>query len=314
MRYLTDAEIGGLVSVPEGAKAVEDGFRSLAGQRAAIQTRVRTPSRIGKLSVLGAILEEEKVAGAKVYTTAPDGRFCFVIVLFDPEDGRWLATLEAGELTRIRTAATSLMAARALARPDSAVLTVFGAGVQARTHALAFAAAFPVTELRIVLRRAVPDFVDHLRRETGIDVVQVHEPDAAVSGANLVVTATRAESPLFGGEALDPGAHLTSVGATLPGTRELDSVAIHRADRLVVESRDQARFEAGNLIGAGIAWDKVDELSELAAGRVTGRTAADQITVFDSLGSGLADIAVASLCYRKAVDAGRGTELDSGGS
>lgn len=312
MRFLNDREIGELVSVPEAAKAVEEGFRALAGHTAVIQTRVRTPSRIGKLSSLGAILEDQAMAGAKVYTTAPDGTFCFAIVLFDPVDSRWLAALEAGELTRIRTAGTSLMAARALARPDSTVLVVFGAGVQARTHALALADAFPLTHLRLIHRRPVPELIDLLRRETGIEVVQVEEPDAAVSGADLVVTATRTEAPLFRGDDLKPGTHITSVGATVPASRELDAATIDRADRLVVESRDQARYEAGNLIGAAVDWDLVDELPDLAAGTVPGRTAADQITVFDSLGSGMADIALAALCYRKALDLGRGTELPSG--
>lgn len=311
MRFLTDRDVSALVTVTQAAEAIEAGFRALADDKAAVQTRVRTPSRIGKLSVLGAVLEEEMVAGAKVYSTAPDGSFRFVVILFDPGRSRWLAAIEAGALTRIRTAATSLMTARMLARPDSEVLTLFGAGVQARIHALAFATGFPLTEIRLVHRRPASELVRDLRDQTRIDVRQVDEPEGAVAGAQLVVTATRSATPLFHGDALDAGVHVTSVGATLPTARELDDATIERADRVAVENKDQARYEAGNLIGAKIDWDRVDELTDLAAGRSPGRTGSDDITLFDSLGTGLADIAVAALCYRRALETGHGTELGS---
>lgn len=313
MRFLTDAEVVDLVTVKEAADAIEAGFRALARGSAGLQRRARLPSRIGKLSMLGAVLEDEGVIGAKVYTTAPDGTFRFVVVLFDPERSEWLATIEAGQLTRIRTTATSLMAARALARPEASVLTVFGAGVQGHSHALAFAESFPLGQIRLVNRTPVPDVVEDLGRRAGIAVVQVEDPDEAVSGADLIVTATRAEFPLFDGEALTAGSHVTSVGATFPTSRELDDTAVHRAERVVVEDKRQARSEAGNLIGAGIDWDRVLELAQLASGEVTGRTTSGEITLFDSLGTGLADVAVASLCYRKAARVGRGVALGSQG-
>jgi ornithine cyclodeaminase len=311
MRFLSDADVVSLVSVSEASSAIEAGFRALAGGRVAVQRRTRTPSRIGKLSILGAVLEDEMVAGAKLYTTAPDGSFRFVVVLFDPERAGWLATIEAGELTRIRTTATSLMAARALARPDSSTLTVFGAGVQARSHAVAFAESFPLGEIRLVNRRSVPDLMDELASGTGVEVVQLDDPDAAVAGADLVVTATRAEKPLFAGEALSEGVHVTSVGATLPSAQELDETVVRRASRVAVEDKQQAREEAGNLIGAQIDWGRVDELAEIASGRAAGRTTRDEITMFDSLGTGLADVAVAALCFRRAVETGRGTSLNT---
>lgn len=312
MKFLTDADVVRLVSVEDAADAVERGFQSLAEDRAAVQSRSRTSSGVGKLSMLGAVLDEEMVAGAKVYTTAPDGTFCFAVLLFDPTAGRWLATIEAGELTRIRTSATSLMAARALARPDAEVLTVFGAGVQAASHALSFARAFPVTQVRVVNRRPAPDVVDMLEEKTGANVLQVDDPNLAVAMAGLVITATRSDTPLFSGAALDDGVHVTSVGATLPGSRELDDTTVQRASRVAVESREQARVEAGNLIGAGIEWDRVDELTDLASGRVPGRVDASEVTIFDSLGSGLEDVAVAALVYRRAIEAGWGTDLARG--
>ena len=313
MRFLTNGDVADLVTVAEAAGAVEDAFRALADKRATIQTRVRTGSRIGKLSVLGAVLEADTLAGAKVYSTAPDGRFCFAIVLFDPEQSRWVASLEADELTRIRTAATSLMAARVLARPDPAVLTLFGAGSQAEIHARAFVTAFPLREVRIVHRRPASGLIDTLRRETDLAVIQLDDPDAAVAGADLIVTATRARTPLFDGGALGAGVHITSVGATVPSSQELDAMAVRRAARIVVESRQQARYEAGNLIGAEVDWDRVDELADLASGAVPGRTSDDEITLFDSLGSGLADISVAALCNHKAAHVGRGVVLGEGG-
>lgn len=310
MRFVTDRDVAALVSVEEAAGAIEGAFDSLARGHAAMQTRVRTSTVIGKLSTLGALLDDERVAGTKVYSTAPDGRFCFVIILFEPGEGRWLATLEGGELTRIRTAATSLVAASILARPESSVLAIFGAGVQARAHALALAGRFPLTQIRVVHRRPVPEFVEALRASLGMEVIQSAEADEAVTGSDLVVTATRAGSPLFDGDSLSPGAHVTSVGATSADTRELDARTIERARVIVVDSGEQARLEAGNLIGAGVGWDEVDELADLVSGRAKARRSDRDITVFDSLGTGLADVAVAMVCYQRAVELGRGAELE----
>lgn len=317
MRFLTDADVAAILTPRKAADAVERAFVALAAGNAAVQTRLRTTTPAGKLSTVGAVLTADGLAGAKIYTTTNRGRFGFVVLLFELENGRPLAVMEGAELTRIRTAATSVVAARHLARSDSKVLTIFGAGHQALAHALAFHDAFTIEEIRLVHRKEGQDFLERIGAATGLAARQVTNPREANKDADLVVTATRATEPLFPGVALPEGVHLTAVGATLPNTSELDVETVGRADLVVVESISQARQEAGDLLLAEAAGafelDRAVELADLVTGKVPGRTSPDQITIFESIGIGLEDVAVAAEVYALALAAQIGTELPSGG-
>lgn len=149
MIHLTDAQIDNLIDFPQAIAALESAFRELARGAAAVQRRVRTKAQGTKLSTLGAVLPGADVAGAKVYTTLR-GQFNFVIVLFRASDGACLATLDANAITRLRTAATTILAVRALARPGARTAAIFGSGVQGAAHAHALARFAGVQALRIV--------------------------------------------------------------------------------------------------------------------------------------------------------------------
>jgi ornithine cyclodeaminase len=313
MRFLSDREIEQLLSPTLAVEAIERGFVALATGQAAVQTRVRLATPAGKLSTVGAILDEERLAGAKVYPTTNAGQFGFVVLLFELEEGRLLAVLEGGVLTRLRTAATSVVAAKRMARPDSSVLTLFGSGAQAGAHAGALADAFPLEEIRVVHHREAGEFVVEVGEATGVKTRQIESPAVGLHDAQLVVTATRSTSPVFDGRDLEPGAHVTAVGATQPGWREIDSTTVERADLIVVESFEQAQREAGDLLMAAndgaFNWDKTVELADLIVGRAAGRTSKEQITLFESIGIGLEDVAAAAAAYRRAVEVGAGFEL-----
>ncbi|MBW3663909.1 MAG: ornithine cyclodeaminase family protein [Actinobacteria bacterium] len=313
MRYLDDALVRRLVPLDAAVEAIEDAFRGLADGTAALQARVRTSASGTKLSTMGAVWDSGGVVGAKVYTTTPRGRFRFVVVLFDSDDGTPIALLDADGLTAIRTAATSVVAARHLARPEAAVLTIFGAGIQADAHLDAFHASRHLEDVRIVNHRPVERFVADASERTGLPVRQVTDAADALRDAGLIVTTTRATTPLFDGRDVDDGAHVTAVGATRPGVRELDDTLLARAGTVVVEWLPQAQQEAGDLIGAvaagAFSWDRAVELAEVVSGRVTGRTTATAITVFESVGVGLEDVAVAATVLRAAEADGLGREL-----
>lgn len=317
MRFLTDVDVAAVLTPRKAADAVERAFLALAAGNAAVQTRVRTTTTAGKLSAVGAILTADGLAGAKIYPTTNRGRFGFVVLLFELEDGRTLAVMEGDELTRLRTAATSVVAARYLARKDSRVMTIFGAGQQALAHARAFGDAFGLEEIRLVHRKDGQDFLEKTSAATGLAVHQVTDPRKAMDGTDVVVTATRATAPLFPGAALPEGVHLTAVGATTPNSSELDVETVGRADMVVVESIAQARQEAGDLLLAAAAGafelDRAVELADLVSGKVAGRTSPGQITIFESVGIGLEDVAVAAEVYALALAADIGTELPSGG-
>jgi ornithine cyclodeaminase len=148
MKHFGDEEVESLLDAEAAQAALLDAFRSFAAGQAAMQRRVRTEVAGVKLSTLGAVLPEQGVAGAKVYTTI-GGRFSFVVILFDARTGQPLATFDAGALTRLRTAATTVLAARALARASPRRLAVFGLGTQGREHVRQLARAFDLRTVAV---------------------------------------------------------------------------------------------------------------------------------------------------------------------
>ncbi|MGH8926429.1 MAG: ornithine cyclodeaminase family protein [Acidimicrobiia bacterium] len=303
MLYLTDAEVALILNPQSAAEAIEGAFRSLADGSSAVQQRVRTITPAGKLSMVGGVMVSADRAGAKVYPTTKDGRFGFVVLLFALSSGEPLAVMEGSTLTEIRTAATSVVAARYLAPPNPEVLVVFGAGRQAVAHALAFADEFDLAEIRLVNRRDAADVERRIKQSTGVPTIQM--TGDALEGADLVITATRSTEALFDGRALPRRCHITAVGATTPESRELDAKTIARSDWIVVESISQAQVEAGDLLlaereGTSV-WERVVELADLVSGQTTRPGGPEQITLYKSLGIGLEDVAVADAVYRAAM-------------
>lgn len=301
MIYLNDVEIDALVDVDQAIPVLERAFREQAQGRAAVQRRIRTEAGGVKLSTLGAVLPDAGVAGAKVYTTI-NGRFSFAIVLFSTHDGALLATLEANTLTRIRTAATTVVAVRALARNDARTAAIYGTGVQGQAHARALAEHTGLTSFRLVGLDGVEALAAQLNAEYGPRGVEVTPADAAsaVRGADVIVTATRATGPLFDGASIARGTLVAAIGSSLPYTRELDDATVARATRVVVELLEQAREEAGDLVQAAgvLDWGKVVELGDVLVGGAPGRANPDEILVYKAVGMGLQDIALAGLAYR----------------
>ncbi len=179
------------------------------------------------------------VLGAKLVSVFPQNRAAdapviqAVVLLFDGADGRPLALIEGGTLTALRTGAATGVATDLLARPDAGIVTFFGAGVQARTQLEAVCAVRPVTQIRIVGRTPgrTAAFAAWARGQDwvrGATIVAVTDPELAVRGAEIVVTATTSPTPVFPGRAVDPGTHVNAVGAFQPTTREVDSDLVAR--------------------------------------------------------------------------------------
>lgn len=300
MFHITDAMIDAAVSPQEAQHVLNEAFRLFDEGRASMQERFRTEAQGVKISTLGAVIPDQKVAGAKVYTTIK-GQFTFVIVLFSTEDGRALASLDAGAITRLRTAACSLIAARHLARPASKQMALFGAGVQGKAHAIQMAKAYALEEILVCDPYATPGLADELQQLCGTPV-RLCAAAEAVAGADIVVTASRSTEPLFSGDALKPGCFVAAIGSSLPHTRELDDRALERASRIAVEWRPQTEREAGDLVLARpglVTADKLVELGALVSGQAPGRQSEDEITLYKSVGVGLEDVALAGLAWHK---------------
>lgn len=260
-----------------------------------MQERVRVQGGGVSLSMMGAILTDAGVTGAKIYPTV-GGKFNFILPLFSNTDGRLIAVMEGNALTEFRTAAVTVVAANALARPDAEVLAVFGTGIQARAHLEAFLTTRTFGLVHIVGREGAVDCATWVRDSFGVDAAAV-EADEAVREADIIVTATRAKTPLFSGNLVKRGAFVAAIGSSKPDTREIDAILLERAGRIVVEWKPQARREAGDLVLAGDAvdWERVEELGAVVADPNAWRGDHEQIIVYKSVGVGIEDVALANL-------------------
>lgn len=237
-----------------------------------------------------------------------------IVLLFDAEDGAPLAVLDSIEITLLRTAAATAAAAKCLARSDSRVATVCGCGEQGRVQLEAIALALPLERVHVF--DADPEraraFAAESARRHPFAVDAVEDLSAAVRSSDVVVTCTPARGALFTDEAVRRGTFLAAVGADSHGKQELDPRILARAT-VVVDSLDQC-VEIGELqhaIAAGLVsrGDVYAELADVLGGRKPGRTSPEEITLFDSTGTALEDVAASVAVYEKAVSEGRGTRF-----
>jgi ornithine cyclodeaminase/alanine dehydrogenase-like protein (mu-crystallin family) len=214
------------------------------------------------------------------------------ILLFKPETGEPLATMDGRLITEVRTAAVSAVATQHLARPDVSVLTIIGSGVQARSHLEALRLVCDFREVRVWSPHRAATFAkEH-------SVRAATSAEEAVRGADVVVTATTSSTPVLYGEWLSPGAHINAVGAPRPDWRELDDEVLRHA-RIYVDSREAAMKESGDVIAAGEIFAEVGEVLSRAK---PGRRSSEEVTLFKSLGLAVEDVATAELVYRKALE------------
>lgn len=232
------------------------------------------------------------------------------VLLHDGVTGELVAVLNAAPVTEIRTAAVSAVATRALARPDAQRVAILGAGAQARGHVHAMRAVLDDPEIRIWSRKL--EAAEELAAETGASVSP--SPDAALFGAEVVCTTTAAAEPIIEKRWLTRGAHVNAVGSCFPTTRELDTETVAHSS-FYVDRRESVLNEAGDYILAAaegaIGPDHIKaELGEVLAGMHPGREREDELTVFESLGIAVEDLASAELVVRRAREQGVGSEVD----
>jgi ornithine cyclodeaminase len=239
-----------------------------------------------------------------------------VVLLSSPQTGEPLAIVNASAVTAIRTAAVSAVATALLARADATELAIIGTGVQARSHLLAISAARPLTRIRVAGRDEARSrrFADQMRAHTAVPVVACGSAAEAVDGAGIVVTATSSAEPVLRREWLAPGAHVNAVGACVPQARELDTATMAAA-ALFADSRESVLAESGDFRLAeaegAIGPEHIRaEIGDVLTGDAPGRAGDDEVTVFESLGLAVEDLAAAALAYRKAGELGAGTWLE----
>jgi ornithine cyclodeaminase/alanine dehydrogenase-like protein (mu-crystallin family) len=311
---LTEADVTSLLSMEPLIAALEDGFRRQGSGLVMNHPRRRLHPPEGTFHFMEAADLGLGRAAIKAYASfRPKTRF--LVLLYDTTNGNLLAMIEADRLGQMRTGAASGVATKYLARTDAAVLGLFGSGWQAESQAMAIAVVRPLRRVQVYSRNMERrrEFARRLEGLVGAEVVPVDSSADALAGADIVVTATTSRVPVFDGTNLAPGAHVNAVGANMLSKAEVDLATVARAGLVVVDSVEQARLEAGDLVAPVDArkfrWEQAVELHEVVGGMRPGRTDPDQITLFKSIGIALEDVAAASLVYDSAVARGIGKEI-----
>ena len=296
MLYLTEDDVRRLLPMPEAIRLMRETFLALAGGKAQNQPRRRL------ILPTGAVLHSLAGAagayfGVKVYSTHPRHGAHFHFLLYDAATAKPLALMEANLLGQIRTGAASGLATDLMARGGAAAIAVVGTGFQARSQLEAVLAVRRARSVRVWSRDA--EKRRRFAEETGGEASP--SAQAAVQGADIVITATNAKDPVVEDTWIAPGTHINAMGSNQARRRELPGELVRRADLIAADSIEQSRTEAGDLLLAFYAtWPaKVVELSDVVAGR-TGRRSPEQITIFKSLGLGVEDVAAGAFVYERA--------------
>lgn len=317
MLYINAEEQEKLLNMEEVVDAVAQSLRAYSEGKTDTPLRYVLPfNEDNRYLVMPALSDELKIVGLKTVTVAPNnskqGKNTIVgsVILSDYETGETLAVLEGSYLTKIRTGAISGVATQYLARNDASTLCVIGTGDQAQGLIEAVLAVRDIKRIQCFNRtydKAVKfaEMVQQQHKELEVEVYE--RVEHAIAGADVIVTATNAQTPVFD-QMLEPGVHVNAVGSFKPDMQELPSQLIANADKVVVEAESAALEETGDLLtpiseSEFTANDLHGELGHIVAERLEGRVSDDEITVFKSVGVAIVDIVVANYFYRKKLNA-----------
>ena len=312
---LNHTEVEKLLPMAECIPVMAEALTALAkGQvHQPLRMVVRPPNAAGLMGLMPATMSGERAAyGLKAVCIFPGnsakGKDAHQgsVMLFSAETGESLTLMNASAITAIRTAAVSGVATHLLAREDAGDLAIIGSGVQARSHLAAMACVCPIRRVRVASRKRehAQKFATELGPHFAFPIEPVESVEAAVRGADLIVTATTAFEPILRCEWLLPGAHLNAVGSSIPTTREVDTATMAAAS-LFVDRRESTLNEAGDYLFAmregAISPEHIRaEIGEVLIGAKPGRITSEEITLFKSLGLAVEDLAAAEYVYRQA--------------
>src|SRR5215213_7228508 len=329
MLMLTRNQIRDLVQMPDAIELMKMAFTELSAGRTVspLRTVISLPDGEGDALFMPAYVPGMDALGLKtvsVFRRNPERGLPVIhaiVGLVDPETGQPLAVMDGTYLTALRTGAVSGAAADLLARADSRVLAVIGAGAQGVTQIAAVCAVRPIE--RVIAVDVSEGALERLRQSLREDWPEIEarletttDSGIAVREADIICTATTSHSPVFRDEDIRPGAHISAVGAYTPEMQELPAETVARAT-VVVDAIDAALAEAGDLIiplrdGLVSREHFARELGMVAGGAARGRVRADEITLFKSVGNAVQDVVVAKRAVDRARERGLGTEIDLG--
>ena len=321
---LSQKEVESCLPMRETIEAVKNAYIAYASQRVQIAPVVHldVDQYEGEVDIKSGYIEDFNLIGTKIASGyyqnhklgLPPG--VAVIVLMDLKTSLPLAIMDGTYITAYRTGAAGAVAASVLARSDSSVIGVIGAGTQGRMQVLALQEMFSLTEVRVwdKYEGVAKKYASEMSNTLGIDVIAYPEQEKVVQGADIVVTVTPSRQPLVKAEWIEEGVHINAIGADGPGKQELDPLIVSRADKVVVDSLRQCvrigeiqHALAKNLISEE---DIHAEIGEILMGKKSGRESEKEITMFDSTGLAAQDIAAAKIVLEQARIRGIGKSVN----
>jgi len=320
--WLNQNDVKSVLDMPEAMDVVEKAFKQHGLKKVQMppKTYLYFEKHNGDLRTMPSFLEEQDITGVKIVNVHPDNRkaglptVMALVVLNSTETGAPLAVMDGTYLTDIRTGAAGGIAAKHLARPDSKVVGMVGAGNQARTQLLALAQVFDIEQIKITSKDIshCEEFEKEMAGVVNCEIIKTTRTEE-VCDCDILVTTTPVRSPVVRSEWVKAGTHINAIGADAMGKQELDSLLLMRA-KVVVDDIVQASHsgEVNVPLSSGVisSEDIYCELGEVIAGVRSGRESDDEITVFDSTGLAIQDLATANLVFERAVEKGIGSWLD----
>jgi alanine dehydrogenase len=313
--HISEAEVQSVLTISMAIEAVQEISRKQASGEVVVHPRRRFELPGGRyFHYMAAADYAAGYLAMKQYTFVRN-QFCFLVPLYEIASGELLAMIEADHLGRVRTGAASGVATKVLARRDARTAAVLGTGRQATTQLEAIAAVRRLESVRVFGRNRArcEAFCKEMSERINVPVHPAQSVSAATQGVDILCAATTASHAVVSGADLATGMHINAIGANHAHKRELDDQAVAAADVIVVDSIEQSRQEAGDLIqafhGDESCWTGVKRLSDVVAGKTSGRTSDSEVTLFKSNGIASWDLAVAIRVYALARQKGLGREL-----
>ena len=319
IRILSATDVRTALPMPKAIDAMRHAYGQLSAGKVTAPPRQHISTDKGVTLLMPAHLPERSEFGIKivsVYDGNPDlglPRITATVLVLDPATGLPKAIMDGSNLTAIRTGAGGGVAADLLARKDAKTVGLFGAGVQARAQLQAVMAVRNIERVHLISRTKASAQQLATEISAWTDAPAVHlvpNPQQVVADADIVICATTSATPLFDGNALRPGTHITAVGTFVPKKREVDTTTIRRTNRIVVDSREACLEEAGDLIIPNAEIDA--EIGEIVNGDKQGRQSNDEITFFKSVGVAVQDAVAGAVILAEAEAKGLGTLVETG--
>ncbi len=327
MRLLTRSDVQRAITMPEAVELIRRAFSELSTGQATVPLRIALPQEQhdGVTLVMPGYLPGVDALGVKIVSVHHRNRECnlplihALVIVIDPVTGQPVAAMEGGSLTALRTGAASGVATDLLARKDAAVAAIIGAGTQARAQILALVAVRPLKRIHIYDHHPekIQALIADVQSEIGsaVELLAAGSSSEAVREAQIICTVTTSHTPVFDGADVQPGTHINGIGSYQPEMQEVDCTTLQRAAKIVVDSREGALSEAGDLLVAlyqrAIQMSDIyGEIGEITAGLKPGRENDAEITYFKSVGNAAQDAAIAHAIYLQALKSNLGIELD----